>query len=136
MPCGASPFFWSLSVYRDVHVGAGRGVRFGANHLFVSRDVCEQGSGESEPGVSRLRDVIQIKIQVMAKLLSWIDNAKAICMICVFILHSEAYYGFGSVSYGILFKPFYVNAFFFISGYLFFGKWLNVSMLTVEGGGI
>lgn len=69
----------------------------------------------------------------MAQHLSWIDSVKAICMIGVFLLHSEAYYGYGSVNYGILFTPFYVNAFFFVSGYLLFRKWLNVD--TINGGG-
>ena len=27
----------------------------------------------------------------------WIDNVKALCMIGVYLLHSEAYYGYGSV---------------------------------------
>ncbi len=46
-------------------------------------------------------------------------------MISVYLLHSEAYYGTGGFSYGYLLQPFYVNAFFFISGYLFFRKHLN-----------
>ena len=34
----------------------------------------------------------------MAQRLFWIDNVKAICMIGVYLLHSEAYYGFGDYS--------------------------------------
>lgn len=60
----------------------------------------------------------------------WIDNVKAICMIGVFLLHSEVYYGFGSVQYGVFFTPFYVNAFFFVSGYLMFRKYLNCDNFT------
>lgn len=63
----------------------------------------------------------------------WIDNVKALCMIGVFLLHSEVYYGYGSVQYGVFFKPFYVNAFFFVSGYLLFCKWLNDSN-PIRGG--
>lgn len=55
---------------------------------------------------------------------TWIDNVKAICMIGVYLLHSEVYYGFGDIQYGLVFTPFYVNAFFFVSGYLFFSKQL------------
>ena len=65
----------------------------------------------------------------MAQRLFWIDNVKAICMIGVYLLHSEAYYGFGDIQYGMLITPFYVNAFFFVSGYLMFNKYLNVSAL-------
>ena len=71
----------------------------------------------------------------MAQHFCWIDNVKALCMIGVFLLHSEAYYGYGSVQYGIFLTPFYVNAFFFVSGYLLFRKWLNDSNL-ISGGGI
>ena len=49
-------------------------------------------------------------------------------MISVYILHSEAYYGINDISYGHFLQPFYVNAFFFVSGYLFFRKQLQ----TVE----
>lgn len=71
----------------------------------------------------------------MAQHLTWIDNTKAICMICVYILHAEVYSGFEDVSYGLLFKPFYVNAFFFVSGYLFFRKWINTNIIHNIGGG-
>lgn len=46
----------------------------------------------------------------------------------VYLIHSEVYYGVNYISYGHLLQPFYVNAFFFISGYLFFRKQLQ----TVE----
>lgn len=48
----------------------------------------------------------------MANEINWINAVKAICMISVYILHSEAYYGIGSTSYGLILQPFYVNAFF------------------------
>lgn len=51
-------------------------------------------------------------------------------MIGVYLLHSEVYYGYGNVQYGVFFTPFYVNGFFFVSGYLLFRKLLNVSALT------
>lgn len=64
----------------------------------------------------------------MSKNIIWINLAKAICMMSVYVLHSEVYYGINSISYGHFLQPFYVNAFFFISGYLFFRKQLQ----TVE----
>ena len=60
----------------------------------------------------------------------WIDNVKAICMIGVYLLHSALYYGIGELQYGLLFAPFYVNAFFFVSGYLLFYKHLNNSKMN------
>lgn len=67
----------------------------------------------------------------MEKDLHWIDAVKAICMISVYLLHSEAYYGTGGISYGFFLQPFYVNAFFFVSGYLMFRKYMP--MLTSGG---
>ncbi len=53
--------------------------------------------------------------------LPWINAAKAICMICVFLFHSEFYSPiYGGFSLKTFFDPFYVNAFFIVSGYLFF----------------
>lgn len=54
-------------------------------------------------------------------------------MIGVYLLHAEAYYGFGDVQYGKVFMPFYVNAFFFVSGYLLFCKHLKNN--KINGGG-
>ena len=48
-------------------------------------------------------------------------------MISVYIFHSEAYYGINNISYGHFLQPFYVNAFFFVSGYLFFRKQLQIA---------
>ncbi len=60
----------------------------------------------------------------------WIDAVKAICMISVYLLHSEAYYDTGGTSFGYLLIPFYVNAFFFVSGYLFFKKHIAEGQYT------
>lgn len=62
--------------------------------------------------------------------LNWVDSIKAVCMIAVYLLHSEMYYGTAGVSYGYTVQPFYVNAFFFVSGYLFFRKYLNLEIST------
>jgi fucose 4-O-acetylase-like acetyltransferase len=67
----------------------------------------------------------------------WIDALKAICMLGVYICHSEAYSGYHAEALGYWVRPFYVNAFFFVSGYLFFAKWLNCNdvLRFVIGGG-
>ena len=70
----------------------------------------------------------------MAQYLPWVDNSKAICMIGVYLLHSEAYYGVGNFRLGIIFSPFYVNLFFFVSGYLLFFKLFKTNKLN--GGGM
>ena len=58
------------------------------------------------------------------KKLYWIDAVKAICMISVYVVHTEVYFGKVEISYGYWLTPFYVNAFFFVSGYLLFRKYL------------
>ena len=66
----------------------------------------------------------------------WIDSIKALCMIGVYLCHTEVYYySADSWSLGYWMKPFYVNAFFFVSGYLFFGKWLKNNVLMKTRGG-
>ena len=57
--------------------------------------------------------------------IKWIDTARALCMMAVYWVHSEIYYGVSGGAYGYVVLPFYVNAFFFVSGYLFFRKYLD-----------
>lgn len=57
--------------------------------------------------------------------LDWVDAVKALCMIGVYILHSEAYCPSSGLSYGYILSPFYVNAFFVVSGYLLFRRFMN-----------
>lgn len=67
----------------------------------------------------------------------WIDAVKAICMMAVYLMHSQVYYGTGGINYGYALRPFYVNGFFFISGYLFFNKYSTKGILTdVKWGGV
>lgn len=60
------------------------------------------------------------------KNINWINAVKALCIIFVFLRHSENYYGL-SLGNNIdnLFSTFYVNGFFLISGYLLFWKQLS-----------
>ena len=50
----------------------------------------------------------------------WINILKAICIIGVYFVHTNQYYGTVTSGLNTFIHPFYVNAFFFVSGYLFF----------------
>lgn len=53
-------------------------------------------------------------------------------MLSVYLLHCEAYCGnLTGGGYGYWLSPFYVNAFFFVSGYLFFAKRLKLDEETL-----
>ncbi len=45
--------------------------------------------------------------------LSWINTVKAICMFTVFLNHSEYYYGYETPVIGPIYRPLFVNSFFF-----------------------
>lgn len=70
-----------------------------------------------------------------SKNIAWINNAKALCMIAVYYIHSQVYYGYGPVgdflAYSML--PFYVNLFFFVSGFLFLTKRAAVDKIVAGG---
>lgn len=55
----------------------------------------------------------------------WINTAKAICMLLVFVNHSEFYADGSFFNIRPFYKLFFVNLFFVVSGYLFFRKQLN-----------
>lgn len=60
----------------------------------------------------------------------WIDTLKAICIVCVYIAHCESFY---CPSYDIaqlIVTPFYVNAFFFINGYLIVRKYFKNNQIV------
>lgn len=77
----------------------------------------------------------------MSKHINWINFLKAICIIGVFYRHTENYFGYQLGLLHIFILPFYVNAFFFISGYLLFRKQLSEPLIGrkvadyVGGGG-
>lgn len=52
----------------------------------------------------------------------WIDIAKGICILLVYLNHSEIYLGVSNPCFRALYSPFFVNLFFIISGYLLFKK--------------
>ena len=55
----------------------------------------------------------------------WINLVRAICIIGVFFVHSERFSGVYFKYVELFIRPFLVNAFFFISGYLLFRKQLS-----------
>lgn len=64
----------------------------------------------------------------------WINSLKAICVIAVFLVHCELYYGFDAGVIDYLVHPFYVNAFFFVSGYLMLRKQLSEPFISQNAG--
>ena len=61
----------------------------------------------------------------MKKNINWINAIKAICMLMVYVVHCESYYGLWLGHVNVFLHPVYVNAFFFVSGYLLFRKQLS-----------
>lgn len=59
------------------------------------------------------------------KSITWINTFKALCILAVFFVHSQLYYGYTLSSVNDFVHPWYVNAFFFVSGYLLFWKQLT-----------
>ena len=57
--------------------------------------------------------------------INWINVVKALCIILVFFRHSENYYGISLGFFDRLYLTIYVNAFFFVSGYLLLWKQLS-----------
>ena len=64
----------------------------------------------------------------------WINYVKALSIIGVYFVHSGLYYGLFTSSINTFIHPFYVNAFFFVSGYLFFRKQLSGNLLCQDIG--
>lgn len=60
----------------------------------------------------------------------WINNLRALCILSVFFVHAESYYGYNTGVLDHLVHPFYVNAFFFVSGYLLFRKQLSEPLIS------
>lgn len=64
------------------------------------------------------------------KNLLWIDLAKGLCVLSVYFVHTASYCGYSISKVANYIHPFYVNAFFFISGYLLFRKQFSSSIIT------
>lgn len=62
---------------------------------------------------------------MLGKNINWINAIKAISLIGVFFIHSQINYGCWVGEVNQFVHTFYVNAFFFVSGYLLFWKQLS-----------
>lgn len=61
----------------------------------------------------------------------WINWLKCICIVFVYLNHSEIYSGV-HLCIRPIYRPFFVNAFFFVSGYLLFKKQLSQRSLIID----
>ena len=61
--------------------------------------------------------------------INWINAVKALSIIAVFYVHCTNYYGYKIGRINDFIHPFYVNAFFFVSGYLLFRKQLSTPVI-------
>ncbi len=59
------------------------------------------------------------------KSIFWINALKALSILIVFFVHCQSYYGYLISAVNQFVYPWYVNAFFFVSGYLLFWKQLS-----------
>ena len=64
--------------------------------------------------------------------INWIDVTKAICMLSVYLIHCSSFANFNTGIIGLLLCTFYVNAFFFVNGYLLFKKQLSVTNINLK----
>lgn len=64
-------------------------------------------------------------LQNKSKNIFWINAIKAICIIAVYFVHCQIYCGCWLKYVNVFIHPVYVNAFFFVSGYLLFRKQLT-----------
>ena len=80
-----------------------------------------------------IRKVMNLsKTNIQGKDINWINALKALCIIFVFLRHCGNYYGANLGWFDGIYLPFYVNAFFFVSGYLLFWKQLSASKIDEE----
>lgn len=64
------------------------------------------------------------------KNIPWINYVKGICILFVYLLHCGTFYGYSVPIIGKYYAPFFVNAFFFVSGYLIFRKQLSEKIIS------
>lgn len=63
--------------------------------------------------------------------IGWINALKAICIIFIYVHHCEFYCEYDLGVFRSFYKPFFTNAFFFISGYLVFRKQLSADVIKL-----
>lgn len=64
--------------------------------------------------------------------ISWVNTIKVLCMVLIYLNHSEIYCGSTIGSLRNIYLPFFVPAFFFVSGYLLFMKQLQTSLISMS----
>ena len=71
--------------------------------------------------------------QILAKSeINWINALKAICIIFIYVHHCEFYCEYDLGVFRSFYKPFFTNAFFFVSGYLLFRKQLSADIVKLS----
>lgn len=70
--------------------------------------------------------------QVSNSVLSWVNWTKVFCLFMVYFAHTESRSDFFVGTLDYFYKPFYVNAFFILSGYLIFKKQLKHQVKTLN----
>lgn len=66
-----------------------------------------------------------MKMTQSKKEIRWINYVRAISILAIYYIHAEEFFGFTVQGLARYILPFYVNAFFFVSGYLLFRKQLG-----------
>ncbi len=61
------------------------------------------------------------------KNIRWINYMRAVCMIAIYYIHAESFFEYSVRGLAKFILPFYVNAFFFVSGYLLFRKQMSAA---------
>ena len=56
----------------------------------------------------------------------WINFIRALCIIIIYFIHAEEFFGFTIRGFDKYLLPIYVNAFYFVSGYLMFKKHITI----------
>lgn len=64
--------------------------------------------------------------------INWINILKVLCMVLIYLNHSEFYCGTTIGEFRNIYLPFFVPAFFFVSGYLLFMKQLKDPLISLS----
>ena len=64
--------------------------------------------------------------------ISWINLVKVTCIVLIFLNHSEIYTENALPFVRSIYAPFFVNAFFVVSGFLFFRKHLSEPLILED----
>ena len=75
------------------------------------------------------QDDMRHHLQAIDKEVVWVDWVKFICIVCVYWCH-VGQLGNNPCPVSIPYGPFFVNAFFFVSGYLIFRKQLGTKVFS------